>query len=88
MSFGLGATVMTQGVAKSTISHEDIIKIVNRHANGDWGELSEEDKELNDAAVANGTDRILSSYTVDDEKIWVITEADRSVTTILFPREY
>ena len=60
-----------------------------KHINGDWGDLCKEDKALNDSALANGNDRILSSYTNEnDVKIWIITEWDRSVTTILFPEEY
>jgi hypothetical protein len=58
-----------------------------RHRSGDWGDVCDEDKKLNDEAV-DGEGRILSAYTVDGEKVWVITEWDRSVTTVLFPSEY
>jgi len=59
-----------------------------RHMTGDWGDLDAEVKRLNDEAVKNGS-RILSSYTVSNgAKVWVITEADRSSTTILLPDEY
>jgi hypothetical protein len=61
---------------------------LERHVAGDWGELSDEDKALNEAALIDG-DRILSSYkTLKGTKLWVITEADRSVTTVLLPDDY
>ncbi len=59
-----------------------------RHMHGDWGDLDDEDKQRNDQAVRRGT-RLLSAYHLKDgTKIWVITEADRSATTILLPEEY
>lgn len=59
-----------------------------RHAIGDWGDVCEEDARLNDQALKNG-ERISSAYRLDDsEKIWIITEADRSATTLLLPEEY
>ena len=59
-----------------------------RHARGDWGDVDAEDWRANDAAVRVG-DRILSAYkTLTGETLWVITEANRSVTTILMPAEY
>jgi hypothetical protein len=58
-----------------------------RHLRGDWGTLSALDREQNDHALVNG-DRLLSSYTVDGRKVWIITEWDRSYTTILFPDDY
>ncbi len=69
------------------------IRLLARHMAGDWGNVGEEDKKANDLAIENGT-RILSSYRFDhgngqqDNRIWVITEADRSATTILLPSEY
>ena len=55
---------------------------------GDWGEVDEEDKRLNDAALKDGT-RLLSAYvTSRGAGLWIITEADRSATTILLPSEY
>ena len=62
--------------------------IVRRHVAGDWSELPQEDKELNRAAVQNGG-RILSAYDLrSGVKVWVMTESDRSTTTILLPEEY
>jgi hypothetical protein len=58
-----------------------------RHATGDWGDLCEDDRRENEVALKHGW-RIVSSYTVGEKCIWVITEADRSVTTILLPEDY
>jgi hypothetical protein len=89
--FDLGQTVMTCGVADKV--EEDarfaaqIPVCIAKHASGDWGEVDAEDKKSNDAAVTEGN-RLLSAYVIDGTKIWIITEWDRSVTTILFPDEY
>ncbi len=58
-----------------------------RHATGDWGELCAFDRHQNEVALRNGY-RVLSSYSLGGVRLWVITEADRSVTTILLPEEY
>jgi hypothetical protein len=59
-----------------------------RHESGDWGEVDEHDRKANDYAAERG-ERVLSAYTLrTGEKIWIITEADRSNTTILLPSEY
>ena len=58
-----------------------------RHLAGDWGDLCEEDKAENELSLKEGF-RLLSAYETEIGKIWIITEADRSVTTILFPSEY
>jgi hypothetical protein len=58
-----------------------------RHATGDWGELCAFDRRQNEMALREGL-RVLSSYDVPAGRIWIITEADRSVTTILLPEEY
>lgn len=61
---------------------------LNKHVQKDWGEVCNQDKGLNDQALVDG-DRILSAYrTLRNERIWIITEADRSSTTILRPDEY
>ena len=60
---------------------------LERHVTGDFGELDESDKAENRLSIQEGF-RILSSYLIAGEKVWVITEADRSVTTFLFPSEY
>jgi hypothetical protein len=58
-----------------------------RHATGDWGELCAFDRRQNEMALREGY-RVLSSYVVSAERVWIITEADRSITTILLPEEY
>ena len=64
------------------------MKALRRHVYGDWGDLDDEDKAENEFSVENGY-RILSSYTSSNGiKFWVITEADRSATTVLLPEEY
>jgi len=62
---------------------------LSRHISGDWGDLDESDRRQNDAALQSGEDRLFSSYQVTpDLKLWIITEWDRSVTTLLLPSEY
>lgn len=84
--FELGQIVTTPG-AMNAIDLLQMTRLLARHASGDWGDLSEEDKKENEFSLANGF-RIMSSYKVNDVKIWVITESDRSCTTILLPSEY
>lgn len=85
--FPLGKLVATPGALQSVLPNE-IQKALNRHATGDWGELDDEDRKSNDRALLEGT-RLLSAYKTQEEiRFWVITEWDRSVTTILLPQEY
>lgn len=64
------------------------LDLFDRHITGDWGDLCEEDKQENEFSVKHGL-RILSAYTLSTGvKVWVITEANRSTTTILLPEEY
>jgi hypothetical protein len=86
--FTLGQLVATPG-ALETISCYGInpLELLGRHVTGDWGDLSPADKRENDFSVHRRL-RILSAYGTGDSKLWVITEADRSVTTILRPDEY
>jgi hypothetical protein len=87
--FPLGQTVMTPGamdVLAKTEQHPG--DFFSRHLAGDWGELCEEDKQANQDALEQNL-RLLSAYrTTDGTKLWIITEADRSVTTLLLPEEY
>ncbi len=88
----LGKLVMTAGVnawcQEQPIRPIFLAASVARHSECDWGDLDDEDKDENDAAFIGGN-RILSAYhSSDGVKIWIITEWDRSVTTILFPSEY
>ena len=88
--FSLGQLVATPGALLALQrSNQSYIGFIARHLRGDWGEvLCKEDWELNDQAVKEGT-RILSAYkTSQGEKIWIITEWDHSVSTILLPSEY
>lgn len=83
--FPLGRLVATPGAIEK-ITPEQMLKSLLRHAKGDWGDLDEEDIDTNERSVACGM-RILSSYN-DPVKHWIITEHDRSVTTVLLPDEY
>lgn len=95
--FNTGQLVATRGVYDLACENPDfadfIQKSFNRHASGDWGDVDKEDKQANNEALKQGT-RLLSAYNDDRfskngvATIWIITEADRSVTTILFPDEY
>ena len=83
--------VATAGVgdwAESNGIMREIMKCLDRHFSGDWGEVCEEDAAANDLAAKTGDRLLLSAYTVEGRKIWIITEWDRSVTTVLFPEEY
>ena len=86
--FTAGAIYVTVGVIES-INNEThrVIPLIRRHLNQDWGDVCEEDKQSNNQALINGG-RLLSSYKLGEETIWIITEADRSATTILLPSEY
>jgi hypothetical protein len=66
---------------------EDPLRYLIRHSSGAWGEIDAHDRRENDRSLKHGW-RILSSYPIGAERIWIITEADRSVTTILLPEEY
>jgi hypothetical protein len=84
----LGRVVATPGALKlllETGGHP--CEYLARHATGDWGELCAFDRRQNQIALREGY-RVFSSYDVPTGRVWVITEADRSVTTILLPEEY
>lgn len=93
----LGHLVVTRGVNRKSVEDAAfglfVAQSIQRHAHRDWGELTPDDAALNDAAISpdpEKCDRILSAYTYpgDTTKIWIITEWNRSVTTVLFPDEY
>ena len=96
-TFTLGQLVMTRRVNDLVADDEEfnkfVVKSLNRHAKGDWGDVEDEDKQTNDYSLKAGM-RVLSAYNDDRfpkhgiATIWIITEADRSATTILFPDEY
>lgn len=83
----LGRVVATPN-ALSHLSQDDILRGLQRHQAGDWGAVDQEDRQANDHALAAGT-RLLSVYhATNGVKFWIITEADRSVTTVLLPEDY
>ena len=88
--FSPGQVVMTTGVDGLVRQGRlNPVPYLRRHLDGDWGDLSDDDWRLNDAALKSGEDRLFSSYQVTrDLKLWIITEWDRSVTTLLLPSEY
>lgn len=91
--------IMVTNTIKNTMIENPIFSLfcqecLEKHSSGDWGDLEEDDKESNDYSLENGG-RIFSSYKFPDglkiqneEKIWIITEWNRSATTLLFPSEY
>lgn len=87
--FRLGKTVATPRALEALMfAGQSPTEFVDRHVRGDWGDLSDDDRKANEQALIDG-DRLLSAYhTSKGTKIWVITEADRSVTTILLPDDY
>ena len=91
--FELGKTVMTQGIAMKMDANPqfktDVRVAFQKFCQADWSDMEyEEDKQMNEAAIENGNDRIFATYNTCEGKIYIITEWDRSVTTILFPEEY
>lgn len=92
--FPLGRIMMTTNL-KDTLQRanpagweEELQMFINRHASGDWGDLDEEDKLENELSLHRGS-RILSAHiATPDIRVWVITEADRSITTVLLPEDY
>ena len=87
--FALGQLVATPGAIRAAHEAEDnLLLYIFRHAAGDWGDLSREDMRANAEALKEGT-RLLSAYHLKDgRKLWIITEWDRSATTVLLPEEY
>jgi len=89
--FPLGRLVLTRGVneeiADNGLFAKFVLDSIRRHARGDWGDMCQQDKNENELALNRGNLRIFSAYK-GLPKIWIITEADRSATTVLFPEEY
>ena len=94
--FKLGKMYLTNGInieiGDSNIFAKEIMKCIGRYRRKDWGELPEEDKELNEKAIQNGNDRILAAYQTSKGKIYIITEYTEElkdfVTTVMFASEY
>ena len=95
--FDTGQVVLTQGVNALAEENEAFAKFIQdsflRHIHQDWGDVDPDDKATNDAAIRDG-ERVLSAYNDDRfpkngiSTLWIVTEWDRSVTTVLFPDEY
>lgn len=86
-TFGLGQVVATPN-AVDRLNSEDVAAAIVRHATGDWGELDEHDRLENELALKQGF-RLFSAYRDrNGTKFWIITEADRSATTVLLPEDY
>ena len=87
--FPLGETYITPGAEEALmIAGQTGIEFLRRHMSNDWGDLSDEDMQENELSLKEGF-RLLSAYrTAKGQKLWIITEADRSATTILLPSEY
>lgn len=87
--FQLGCLVATPGALEAFAeAGESPLSYIAKHAQGDWGELDKEDVQENQFSLENGF-RLLSAYhLMNGTKFWIITEADRSATTVLLPSEY
>ncbi len=95
--FKMGALVTTGGISKrmeqDLLFRVGVQQAISNHSNGDWGNLSEGDKQANDDAIKAEqeglpTDSLLSVYYIGGEKIYISTEWNREVTTVMFPYEY
>lgn len=85
--FAFGRQYVTEAVA-AAVPADELLKAVERHAAGDWGLLDQNDWENNDKALREGG-RLFSRYQSSaGQKFWVVTEADRKVTTVLLPEDY
>ena len=87
--FAIGQLLATPGALEAFArTGDDPIDYLVRHVSRDWGTVDAEDWHANDQALIEGT-RLLSAYRLNDgTKVWIITEADRSATTVLLPEEY
>lgn len=89
--FSAQNVVMTRGVSNWATEHGfDVSSLVRRHYCGDWGDVCAADAESNNQALVSGDGNLHSAFDISglNERVWVITEWDRSVTTVLFPHEY
>jgi hypothetical protein len=88
----LGRLVQTRGVdhkaRESDLFQREVMDALKKYKRGDWGKTDRQDAKMNDAALKSGDDRILAVYPTSEGDIWIITEWNRSATTILFPHEY
>jgi hypothetical protein len=84
--FPLGRIVMTANAGQQ-LAATAVVEGLKRHAAGDWGEVCPDDRQLNELSLVDGS-RLLSVYRSGDKRFWIISEADRSVTTVLMPEDY
>jgi hypothetical protein len=93
MRHNLGRGVAPPAVA-TTVPYHQITALLDRHAAGDWGELSDDDRAANDEAARSGDGRLFSSYSpAEHGELWVITddirgEGEGPLTTVMFPEDY
>jgi hypothetical protein len=96
LKFPLGQIVITAN-AEATLDPDDVQEALSRHASGDWGDIPPEDAEQNAFGLSQGErlfsaygkdERLFSAYGKDESRFWIITERDRSVTTVLLPLDY
>jgi len=87
--FRLGTLWITTGAILALVeANQSALVFLIRHAYADWGEMEQEDKRANDIALRDGG-RLFSAYTLSTgQRLWIITEANRSTTTLLIPMEY
>ena len=87
-----GRTVVTKSIADRIADNKVFAMQINRFFGAflqkDWGDISENDKEMNDQNAESGIGNLMGAYETCEGRIWIMTEHDRSVTTILFPYEY
>lgn len=90
--FDIGRFVMTSGIANEINNKpsykNEILDCLTKYLSGDWGSLCDEDKRSNELAIQNNNDRILAKYITSSGSIYMITEWDRSYTTVMFVEEY
>lgn len=84
--FPLGQVIIT-ATAQSTLDAVEVEQGLSRHAHGDWGDIPPEDAEQNELGLSHG-ERLFSAYGQGENRFWIITERDRSVTTVLKPEDY
>jgi len=85
--FRLGHIVATPN-ALLKLSQDDILQGIQRHQAGDWGDVDDHDRQANDRALTDGSRLVSVYYSAKQIKFWIITEADRSATTVLMPEDY
>jgi len=92
INYSLGKVVMTNGISNKMAESEkfanEITNCLKRYITCDWGNMCDEDKEMNDNALRTGAARVLAAYDTSEGRVYIITEQDRSYTTILFADEY